>query len=134
MHQKRDRTYAIGLVTVTRHPVDWAELGPEFGELAGVTFERLKALPDLARDHRYLNPMFSLYAPGEVPADVFLAQAARACLLWMRQLRRVAGYRRVRRFQLRESTSGERGLLTSGLLILGGRFVHIKRLNEATAK
>jgi hypothetical protein len=74
--------------------------------------------------------MFSLFAPGDVPERTFLVQADRACSLWMKQLKRVAGRARVRRFQRAGSNPAHRMLMTSGVLILGGNFVHIKRLND----
>lgn len=130
MQDSIDRIYRMGPVVVTRHPVDWAELGPEFDEIMALTGRRYAALPPLGRDHRYLNPMFTLFAPGDVPQRTFLVQAKRACTLWMMQLHRVAGRARVRRFQMRESDPAHRMLMTSGILILGGTVVHIKRLND----
>lgn len=130
MRPNCDKVYTMGPVLVTRHPIDWAELGPDFGEIAALTSERFAALPPLGRDHRYLNPMFSLFAPGDVPERTFMVQAKRACTLWMMQLKRVAGRAWVRRFQMRESDTAGRMLMTSGILILGGTIVHIKRLNE----
>ena len=130
MLPNRDRIYRMGPVFVTRHSIDWAELGPEFDEIIGLTGRRVADLPPLGRDHRYLNPMFSLFAAGDVPERTFLVQAERACTLWMKQLKRVAGRARVRRFQRSESNPAHRMLMTSGVLILGGKFVHIKRLND----
>lgn len=130
MPANRDRSYPMGPVTVTRHPIDWAELGPEFDEIMALTGRRFAALPPLGRDHRYLNPLFSLFAAGDVSEWTFMVQAKRACTLWMMQLKRVAGRARVRRFQMRESDTAGRMLMTSGILILGGTIVHIKRLNE----
>lgn len=130
MTPNRDKVYTMGPVLVTRHPVDWAELGPEFDEIMALTGRRFAALPPLGRDHRYLNPMFSLFAPGNVPERTFLVQADRACTLWMQQLKRIAARARVRRFQRSESNPAHRMLMTSGILILGGTIVHIKRLND----
>jgi len=130
MHQLNDKIYKIGPVNVTRHPIDWSQLGPDLRDFADVTFGRIKLLPFLASDHRYLNPRFSLFAPGEVAEQTFLRQANRACMLWMRQLKKVVGTAGVRRFQLRESEPADRMKATSGFLVLSGRIVHIKRLNE----
>lgn len=134
MRAMTDRIYTFGSVTITRHHVDWPNLGPHLGDFAALTFTRFCALPPLGTDHRYLNPMFSLFAPGEVPESVFLREANRACTLWMKQLKKVASQSRIRRFQLRESTAGERMLVTSGVLILSGKEAHIKRLNEAAIR
>jgi hypothetical protein len=134
MSDNRDRIYTIGPVTITRHLVDWPNLGPDLKDFAALTYNRYLALLPLSPDHRYLNPMFSLFAPSEVPEDVFLRQANRACILWMKQLKKVASQRRIRRFQLRESTAGERMMVTSGFLVLSGKEAHITRLNEAEVK
>jgi hypothetical protein len=129
MHSLVDRTYLFGPVTITRHPVDWPNLDPEFADLAQGTMERLENLPTITDEHRYLNPLFSLYAPAYVEEKTFLRQARRACVIWMRQLKSVAGYNRIRRFQ-KHSTPAARMQVTSGILILSGKLVHIKRLND----
>src|ERR1700734_3650642 len=121
MHQLDDRTYTIGPVPITGHPIDWKQLGPELDDFADLTYDRFTKIRDFSGEHRYLNPMFSLFAPGEVTEHTFLIQAERACMLWMRQLKRVAGRCRVRRFQRLESSPGNRMLITSGVLILSGR-------------
>ena len=125
-----NRIYTIGPVTITRHPIDWPNLGPDLEDFAALTRPRALALPPTGTDHYYLNPMFSLFAPGVVLEAVFLRQANRACILWMKQLKKVLGLRGVRRFQRRESTPLGRTLVTSGYLILSGKPAHIKRLNE----
>jgi hypothetical protein len=131
MTDNRDRLYTIGPVIITRHHIEWNEHGPDLEDFWDLTYNRFCTLPPLGTDHRYLNPMFSLFAPGGVPEAAFLRQANRACTLWMKQLKKTVGYRRVRRFQLRESTAGQRMMVTSGFLILAGRRAHIKRLTEA---
>ncbi|OWK37410.1 hypothetical protein FRUB_06530 [Fimbriiglobus ruber] len=91
-------------------------------------------MPPWGTDHRYLNPMFSLFAPGKVPEAVFLRQTYRACTLWMKQLKKVVGRNRIRQFQLRESAPGDRMLVTSGYLLLSGQPVNMKRLKEAATE
>ncbi len=130
MRPNCDKVYTMGPVLVTRHLIDWAELDPELDELKARTAQRIDALRVRAGCHYYLNPMFTLLAPGDVSERTFLVQAQRACTLWMQQLKRVAGRARVRRFQRAESDPTLRMLMTSGLLILGGKSVHIKRLND----
>ena len=134
MPRNPDRIYTIGPVMITRHHIDWNEHGPDLEDFWDLTYNRFCALPPLGTDHRYLNPMFSLFAPDRVPEAVFLRQANRAWTIWMKQLKKTVGYRKVRRFQLRESTTDMRMMVTSGFLILSGRRAHIKRLNEAATQ
>jgi hypothetical protein len=131
MRVKNDRIYTRGSVTITRHHIDWPNLGPEYDEIMDATAARISAVRKIPGCHYYLNPMFTLFAPPDVPERTFLAQANWACMIWMKQLKAVVGQRHVRRFQRRESTFIDRMVLTSGVLVLGGKDVHIKRLNDA---
>jgi hypothetical protein len=124
-----DRSYQKGSVRVTRHFLDWSQMGPGFGEFAQLTYDRLCAIPSECNDHMYLNPAYSLTAPATVPETVFARQALRACILWQQQLVRWIGRGPVRR-AVNRASPGERGLVFSGMLFLAGRPVHIKRLNE----
>ena len=133
MQPFKDRSYKMGPVSVTRHWIDWRDLDPEFRDLAGMTFRRFEAIPRGSTDHHYLTPGWTVTAPGSVPEAEFLKQARRACTLWMKQLIRVAGGRRIRRFQRHESGAGERNLVTSGILFLQGRVVHTRRLHRGDA-
>jgi hypothetical protein len=126
-----DRSYRIGPVQVTRHFLDWPQMGPGFSEFAQLTYQRLCAIPPECNDHIYLNPHFTVTAPATIPEGVFLRQAQRACILWKKQLVRWLGRGPVRR-AVKKATPGERGLVFSGMLFLKGRPVHIKRLNEAS--
>lgn len=130
MTQDAVRISMHGGVTVTRYVLDWAKWGPDYNELATVTLQRFNALPVIEMAHRYLNPMFSLFSPQDVAERTFLTQANRACKIWLRQFKKVAGSRRVRLYQRQESSPGARMLLTSGMLILSGKLAHTKRLNQ----
>lgn len=126
-----DRSYRIGPVRITRHALDWRQFGPDFGDFAFLTYERIGAMPPGTTDHYYFNPAYTVTAAGSVPEAVFLQQARRACILWMKQIDRVLGPR-ARKRAVKRHTHGERMLVFSGTLFLQGRSAHIKRLNESS--
>jgi hypothetical protein len=126
----RDRSYRIGSVQITRHALYWRQFGPDFGDFALLTYERIVAMPPGTTDHYYFNPAYTVTAASTVPEAVFLQQARRACILWMKQIDRVLGPR-ARKRAVKQHTHGERMLVFSGTLFLQGRSAHIKRLNDA---
>jgi hypothetical protein len=128
---RHDRSYRIGPIQVTKHALDWCQFGPDFGDFALLTYERIGAMPSGTTDHYYFNPAYTVTAPGTVLEAVFLQQARRACILWMKQIDRVLGSR-ARKRAVKRHTHGERMLVFSGTLVLQGRSVHIKRLNESS--
>lgn len=128
---RRDRSYQIGPVRITRHNLGWREFGPDFGDFALLTYERIEAMPPGTTDHYYFNPAYTVTAAGTVPEAVFLQQATRACILWMKQIDRVLGPR-ARKRAAKKHTHGDRMLVFSGTLFLHGRSAHIKRLNESS--
>jgi hypothetical protein len=127
-----DRTYYIGPVEVTRHRVDWANADPDFIDFSNATLRRIMALPAGFRDHIYLNPAFTVRAPSSVPEDVFLRQANRACILWNKQIASVLGNRKRKR-AARNATDLNRQTVFSGFLMIHGKEVHAKKLNQAAA-
>ncbi len=127
---RHDRSYQIGPVQITRHTLDWRQCGPDFGDFALLTYERIGTMPPGTTDHYYFNPAYTVRAAGSVPEAVFLQQARRACILWMKQMDRVLGPR-ARKRAVKRHTHGERMLVFSGTLFLQGRPAHIKRLNES---
>ena len=131
MSNARDRTYHNGLVQITRHYLDWNDLGPGLSDIARATSKRLEAPPILEGGHSYMNPMFTIIAPGSVPSNRFLAEARRACSIWMKQLKQVAGRAAIRRFQTRDSSPADRMLVTSGILMISGQMAHPKRMHDA---
>ena len=82
--------------------------------------ERIEAMPPGTTDHYYFNPAYTVRAVGSVPEAVFLQQARRACILWMKQIDRVLGPR-ARKRAVKRHTHGERMLVFSGTLFLQGR-------------
>jgi len=122
-----DRSYWFGPVQITRHHVNWADLDPDFNDLANLTLHRLLSIRP-GSDHFYFNPGFSLRAPGEVAEGIFLQQANRACILWNKQISGVLGCGARKRAAKRVSND-VRMLAFSGALILHGKGVHSKRLN-----
>lgn len=126
-----DRMYWIGPVEITRHHVDWADLDPDFNDLARLSLNRLDSiLLNAVGDHHYLNPAFSLKAAAEVPEQVFLRQANRACILWNKQIARVLS-NGIRKRAAKRVPDNVRMLAFSGVLLLHGRLAHTKRLNDA---
>lgn len=128
----RDRSYRIGPVQITKHALDWRQFGPDFGDFALLTYERIRAMPAGTTDHYYFNPAYTVKALGTIPEVIFIQQAKRACILWMKQIDRVLGPR-ARKRESKRHTHGERMLVFSGTLVLQGRPAHIKRLNESSA-
>lgn len=122
-----DRSYQIGPVQITRHYVNWADLGPDFNDLANLTLDRASSITP-GSDHFYLNPGFSLKAPGEVAEETFLRQANRACILWNKHVSSILGSGARKRVAKRVPDD-VRMLAFSGVLILHGQGVHSKRLN-----
>lgn len=127
-----DRSYRLGPVQITRHFVDWHQSGPDFSDFALRTYGRIRSMPPGTQDHFYFNPAYTVTAAGSVPEDIFLEQAERACILWMKQLDRVLRPR-ARKKAARKASHNERMLVFSGTLILHGRPAHIKRLNRSSS-
>lgn len=123
-----DRSYRIGPVQTTRHYVDWADLDPDFNDLANLTLGRALSIKP-GSDHFYFNPGFSLKAPGEVAEETFLRQANRACILWNKQVSRILGCG-ARKRAAKRVPNDVRMLAFSGFLILHGQGAHSKRLND----
>jgi len=132
LRMSSDRSYWIGPVQITKHFLDWEQLGPDFGDFARLTFQRLTAILPCT-DHIYLNPAYSVRAAPTVPENVFLPQAKRACILWAMKMDRMLG-RGTRRRAAKRYEPGERMLIFSGVLFLKGCPAHTKRINESISR
>jgi hypothetical protein len=119
----------MGSVDVTRHYVDWPNLDPHFHELAEMTEKRLMSVVQACFYHVYLNPAFTVQATADVPEEVFLVQANRACSLWNQQLSRFLGCGARNRAAKKARRTGVTSA-SSGILVLHKKMVHTKRLSQ----
>src|SRR5262249_37601335 len=119
--------YKFGCVRVYHHKVDWPNAHPDFSDFARATPDRYKQGPG-RHVHYYGNPSRSVIAPASCPVEVFLQHARQAQNAWRRQIDDSLT-RPVRRRLEKHLSWGERLLVTSGVLVIGGRPAHPSRIS-----
>lgn len=133
----KEENHPIG-VQVIQHSVDWDNLSRSTLQRLGDGGELLKGLPGQDRviaacfrftmqqadqfGTRYVNPKFTVMAPGPSPA--FLRRARQAQRAWLKTLKTVLGKSGILKREIRKRLPEVRQLEFTGVMIIDGKHVH----------
>ncbi len=126
----------VGDIKIFHRRFRIGDFGPGLDDIASITAEAGLSLLDAIQSetlHCYLNPAWTVTAPGTVDELTFLKEADKSCVLWMTRLRHSLGNGPVKRLA-RTMQADAACLATCGILFLAGKEAHTKRLNWRARK